>query len=122
MYPLPPLTNWARVPLMVFLSCDGSLVTQSCLILWDPWTVPCPVPLSMGFSQQEYWSGLPYPSPGDLPDPVIEPEDTCLLQLAVGFFTAEPPWKPFPPMLVENCFADTSAYYLNPSLVHRSVW
>ena len=34
-----------------------------------PWTVACPAPLSMGFSRQEYWSGLPFPSPGDLPNP-----------------------------------------------------
>ena len=38
-----------------------------------PWTVAHQVPLSMGFSRQEYWSGLPFPSPGDLPDPGIEP-------------------------------------------------
>ena len=37
-----------------------------------PWTVACQVSLSMGFSRQEYWSGLPFPSPGDLPDPGIE--------------------------------------------------
>ena len=37
-----------------------------------PWTVAYPVPLSMGFSRQEYWNGLPFPSPGDLPDPRIE--------------------------------------------------
>ena len=36
------------------------------------WTVACQVPLSMGFSRQEYWNGLPFPSPGDLPDPGIE--------------------------------------------------
>ena len=38
-----------------------------------PWTVGCQVPLSMGFSRQAYWSGLPFPPPGDLPDPGIEP-------------------------------------------------
>ena len=38
-----------------------------------PWTVAYQVPLSMGFSRQRYWSGLPFPSPGDLPDPGIEP-------------------------------------------------
>ena len=37
------------------------------------WTVACQVPLSMGFSRQEYWSGLPYPPPGNLPNPGIEP-------------------------------------------------
>ena len=38
-----------------------------------PWTVACQAPLSMEFPKQEYWSGLPFPSPGDLPDPGIEP-------------------------------------------------
>ena len=37
------------------------------------WTVACQTPLSMGFSRREYWSGLPCPPPGDLPDPAIEP-------------------------------------------------
>ena len=43
-----------------------------------PWTVACQAPLSMGFSRQEYWSGLPFPSPGDLPDPGIEPRSPAL--------------------------------------------
>ena len=38
-----------------------------------PWTVACQAPPSMGFSRQEYWSGVPFPSSGDLPDPGIEP-------------------------------------------------
>ena len=38
-----------------------------------PWAVTCQAPLSMGFSRQEYWSGLPFPSPRDLPDPEMEP-------------------------------------------------
>ena len=44
----------------------------------------------MGFSRQEYWSGLLFPSPGDLPDPGIEPLSTCISCIADGFFTAEP--------------------------------
>ena len=55
-----------------------------------PWTVACQAPLSMGFSRQEYWSGLPCPPPGDLPDPGIEPVTPAL---AGGFFTNEPPGK-----------------------------
>ena len=51
--------------------CAKSL--QSCRTLVSPWTVACQVPLSMGFSKQEYWSGLPGPPPGDLPDPGIKP-------------------------------------------------
>ena len=52
-----------------------SLVAKSCPTLGTPWTVACQAPpLSMGFSRQEYWSGLPFPSPGKLSDPGIEPE------------------------------------------------
>ena len=43
-----------------------------------PWTVAYQAPPSMGFSRQEYWSGLPFPSPGDLPDPGIEPRSPAL--------------------------------------------
>ena len=47
-------------------------------------------PLSMGFSRQEYWSVLPFPSPGDLPDPGIEPTSLASPALAGGFFTTVP--------------------------------
>ena len=43
-----------------------------------PWTVVHQAPLTMGFPRQEYWSGLPFPSPGDIPDPGIEPESSAL--------------------------------------------
>ena len=56
----------------------GSLVTKLCLTLEIPWTIACQAPLSMGFSRQEYWSGLPFPSPGDLPDPGIEARSPAL--------------------------------------------
>ena len=49
---------------------------------------PCWAPLSMGCPRQEYWNALPFPSPGDLPDPGIEPESPTL---AGGFFITEPP-------------------------------
>ena len=49
-------------------------------------------PLSMGFSRQEYWSGLPCPPPWDLPDPATEPL-SCISCIAGGFFTTEPPGK-----------------------------
>ena len=55
------------------------------------WTVACQAPLSMGFFRQEYWSGLPFPFPGDLPDPGIEPK---LPALAGRFFITEPAGKP----------------------------
>ena len=56
-----------------------------------PWTITYQVPLSMGFSRQEYWSGLPFPSPRDLPDPGIEPRSSALQADALP---SEPPGKP----------------------------
>ena len=56
-----------------------------------PWTVAHQAPPSMGFSRQEYWSGSPFPSPGDLPDPGIEPKSPALQADAL---TSEPPGKP----------------------------
>ena len=47
----------------------GGLVTKLCPTAATPWTVTLQAPLSMGFSRQEYWNGLPFPSPGDLPNP-----------------------------------------------------
>ena len=58
-----------------------------------PWTVACQVPLSMQFSRQEYWSGLHFPSSGNLPDLGIKP---VALVLAGRFFTTEPRGKPVP--------------------------
>ena len=52
-----------------------------------PWTVARQAPLSMGFPRQECWSGLPFPSPGDLPDPGMEPASPVAPALAGGFFT-----------------------------------
>ena len=51
----------------------GGLITKSRPTAVIPWTVVCQASRSMGFSRQEYWSGLPFPSPGDLPKPGIEP-------------------------------------------------
>ena len=53
-------------------------VTQSCPLFATPWTILCQAPLSMEFSRPEYWSGLPFPSPGDLSDPGIEPRSPAL--------------------------------------------
>ena len=56
----------------------GGLVAKLCLTLMTPWTVTCQAPLSLGFSRQEYWSGLPFPSPGDLLNPGIESRSPAL--------------------------------------------
>ena len=55
-----------------------SEVTQCVQLFVTPWTIACQAPPSMGFSRQEYWSGLPFPSPGDLPDPGIKPKPPAL--------------------------------------------
>ena len=68
-----------------------SEVTQLCPTLCDPVDIACQAPLSMGFSRQEYWSGLPFPSPGDLPNPGIEPGSPALQADALS---SEPPGKP----------------------------
>ena len=61
----------------------------SCVRLFaTPWTVAYQASPSMGFSRQEYWSGLPFPSPGDLPDPGIKPGS---LTLEADSLTSEPP-------------------------------
>ena len=74
--------------------CAKSL--QSCPALWDRETIALQAPLSMGFSRQEYWSGLPSPSPGHLPKPGIKPGSLMSATLAGRFFTtsAPPPGKP----------------------------
>ena len=62
------------------------LAAQSCLILFDP--MDCSPALAMGFSRQEYWSGQPFPSPGDLPNPGIKPGP---LASQVDSLPSEPP-------------------------------
>ena len=56
----------------------SGLFAKSCPTLVTPWTVALQAPLSMGFSKQEYWSGLPFSSPGDLPNPGIAPRSPAL--------------------------------------------
>ena len=74
-----------KVEIPCVLSC--SVTSNSA----TPWTVARQAPLSMRLSWQEYWSGLPFPPPGDLSDPWTEPMSPAL---AGGFFTTEPPGSP----------------------------
>ena len=74
-----------------------------------PWTVAHQAPPSMGFSRQEYWSELPFPSPGDLPDPGIEPRSPALEAAAL---TSEPPIYA---LLIDFCLVNPSFV----SLIYR---
>ena len=99
---LPPLTNSSRPsrtykPVRCLVSIYSPplgelLASRSHVLLFvTPWTIARQAPLSMGFSRQEYQRGLPFPPPGDLPDPGMEPASPAL---AGRFFTTEPPGKP----------------------------
>ena len=70
--------------------CHTRIVFSHVQILVTLWTVACQAPLSMGFFRQEYWSGLTFPSPGDLPDPGIEPGSPAL---ETDTLTSEPTKK-----------------------------
>ena len=70
--------------------CDVLSHVQLCA---TPWTVAHQVPLSMGFSRQEYWAGLPYPSPGCFPNSGIEPASLASPELAGMFFTTSDTWE-----------------------------
>ena len=79
-----------------------------CSVVFDSatlWTGAHQAPLSMGFPRQEYWSGLPFPSPGDLPDPGIKSTSLTSLALAGRFFAIVTPGKP------NNCIAAGKAIY-----------
>ena len=62
-----------------FLLCVCTSILSHVQFFVTPWTIAHQAPLSMGFSRQEYWSGLPIPSPGDLPNPGIEPASLALV-------------------------------------------
>ena len=66
------------------------------------WTVALEAPLSVGFSRQEYWSGLPFATPGDLPDPGIEPVSLTSPALAGGFFTTSITWEAHLTLMLPN--------------------
>ena len=78
---------------------------QSCLTLCRPLTRACQAPLSMGFSRQEYWSGLPCPPPGDLPKLGIKPVSLLSPALADRFFFFLPLAPPGKPHIIYDIFA-----------------
>ena len=67
----------------------------SCVqLVVSPWTVACQILLSIEFSRQDYWSGLPFPTPGHLPDPGIEPGSPVSPELQADSLPTEPTGKP----------------------------
>ena len=84
---------WPWVCFPSLCVCAQSL--SHVLLFVIPWTKAHQAPLPMGFSLQEYWRGLPFSPPGDLPDPGIEPMSPASPALAGGFFTTEPLGRPF---------------------------
>ena len=108
--------------------CPCSLLMGGCvqslshvLLFVTPWTVACQAPLSMSFCRKEYWSGLSFPSPGDLPDPGIKSTPLVSPALAVRFFTTSARWEfngaisyieVFKPSWVYFCVWYESIFYL----------
>ena len=102
--PLQQMKGW-RAALASLLSAvtkhRGPTPTCACVLSCfsrvrlcaTPWTAAHQAPLSMGFSRQEYWSGLPCPPLGDLPDPGIKPTSLVSPALAGGFFTTSATWE-----------------------------
>ena len=107
-----PASHFCPLPCCLLWACPQRLIVEErarrqktwllflfgCSVMSDSFCDPVdcslPAPLSMGFSRQEYWSGMPFPSPGDLPDQRIEPASLESPVLAGRFFTTVPPGKP----------------------------
>ena len=81
------IRDGVRIVLEDEMMCLYSVIYESFV---TPWTVTCQASLSMGFRRQGYWSGVPFPSPGDLPDPGIKPVSVVSLALVGRFFTTVP--------------------------------
>ena len=98
------------------------LCAQSCLTCWDPVGLACQSPLSMKFSRQEYWSGLLFPTPGDLFNPGIEPESLASSALAGRFFTTVPAtWETQGGMQHSQFTWAQNPFFLNISRI-RVLW
>ena len=100
-----------RLSLLSRLLFSRSVVSDSFV---TPWTVAHQAPLSSGFPRQEYWSGLPFPFPGDLPDLGIEP---VFPALAGRFCTTEPPGTPTSLVVI---YPLTGIFYLLTTFTHSN--
>ena len=106
------MLNFVRSCQVVSQSGCCCSVTKLCLTLCNPWTVAHQAPLSRGFLRQEYWSGLPFPSPGDPPFPGIELSFPALTDR----FTAESPGEPRHFATLSGTYASSSCSVSLPAL------
>ena len=89
---------WDLPSFSLVCACSVTWVISNSFV--TPWTVAREAPLCMGFSRQEHWSGLPFPSPGDLPDLETEPGSPAL---QANSLPTEPPGRPFPSIPSAYC-------------------
>ena len=95
------------------ISLSPCLHAQSLSCVWvfaAPWAVDRQAPMSTGFSRQEYWGGLSFPPPGDLPNPGMDPA------LAGRFSTTEPPGEPLPAWSLQNSETRTEYSYVHGNI------
>ena len=91
----------------------------SCVRLFATlWTIACQAPLSMGFSRQDHWSGLPGSPPGDLPDPRIKPMSLCLLNWQEGSLSLVPPGQPDGPYPIGR----STMGWVEMEMIWKSSW
>ena len=102
------LSIWRLTSYQIYVLCFCSAMS----LFVTPWTVTCKAPLSMGFSRQGYWSGLPCPLPGALPDPGIEPRSPALQADSLPSEPAETPYQ-----IVWNIFSHIHFTLLSVSFV-----
>ena len=128
--------EWIHVCIWLILCCPSEAIRTlfifsvcllshfGCVQLFVAlWTVACQAPLSMEFSSQEYWSGLPCPPAGDLPDPGIKPTSLMSPALASRFFTTSTTWEvPFSAMLQHKTKRIKKKKFLSGSEYQLSIW
>ena len=88
-----PCEEAEKTEVRVSIKLNFVCVLSHSVMSVTPWTIAHQAPLSMGFSRQEYWRGLPFPPPGDLPDLGIEPASLMSPALLGGFFTTATTWE-----------------------------
>ena len=106
---------------------DWTLSSHACMrncfshvwLFVTPWTVSCQAPLSLGFSRQEYWSGLPCPPPGGLPDPGIKPVSLASPALQADSLPAEPRVDPSPEHLQSDIYLPVYSLFYDSILEHK---